>query len=78
MKDFPNFEQSSLEAVAAALGDMDEGLAGSEIGRLLVTCQMEDLNPSFTKRIRIYNASVVSLYRNGDRGAVLDFIRQSM
>lgn len=72
------FKQSSLEAIAAALGDTEEGLTGSEIGHLLATCGMQDPTPTLTKWRRLYNALADSQNRRGDRGAVLKFIRQSM
>lgn len=72
------FAQSTLEAIAAALGETEEGLTGTEIGHLLVTCGMNDPTPTLTKRHRLYNALAESQNRRGDRGAVLKFIRQSM
>ena len=72
------FEQSTLEAIAGALGDTDEGLTGSEIGHLLATCRIEDPTPGMTKRHRIYNALAASQNDRGDRKAVLAFMRHAM
>ncbi len=72
------FEQSTLEAIAGALGDTREGLTGSEIGHLLATCQMPDPSPGITKRHRVYNAFVASQRSRGERKAVLAFIRHAM
>lgn len=72
------FEQSTLEAIAGALGDTDEGLTGSEIGHLLATCRMADPTPEMTKRHRVYNAFAASQNGRGDRRAVLAFIRHAM
>ena len=72
------FSQSQLEAIAAALADTTEGLTGSEIGHLLMTCRMSDPSPSPTKRHRLYNAFVDSQNSRQDRSAVLAFIRNAV
>lgn len=72
------FSQSQLEAIAAALADTTEGLTGSEIGHLLMTCRMYDPSPSPTKRYRLYNAFVDSRSSRQDRRAVLAFVRNAM
>ena len=72
------FAQSTLEAIAGALGEIEEGLTGTEIGHLLATCRMQDPTPTLTKWHRLYNALAESQNRRGDRGAILKFIRQSM
>jgi hypothetical protein len=50
------FTQMQLQAIADALGDTSEGLTGSEIHHLLLTSKMMDVDPSGTKRHRLYNA----------------------
>lgn len=71
----PCFSQSQLEAIAAALGDTNEGLTGREIGRLLATCRMSDPTPTrANKRDRLYNAFAESQ----NRKAILAFIRHAM
>ena len=72
------FSQSQLEAIAAALADTTEGLTGSEIGHLLMTCRMSDPSPSLTKRHRLYNAFADSQNSRQDRRAILAFIRNAM
>jgi uncharacterized protein (TIGR02391 family) len=72
------FTQSQLQAIADALGDPSEGLTGSEIGHLLVTCKMLDPSPEMAKRHRLYNAFVHSQNTRQDRLAILAFIRKSM
>ena len=74
----PCFSQSQLEAIAAALGDTNEGLTGAEIGRLLATCRMSDPTPSLAKRYRLHNAFAESQNSRQDRKAILAFIRHSM
>lgn len=72
------FSQSQLEAIAAALGDTDQGLTGSEMSHLLRTCKMTDPDPALTKRHRLYNAFVKSQNKRQDRRAILAFIRHAM
>ena len=72
------FSQSQLEAIAAALGDTNEGLTGREIGRHLATCGMSDPTPSRTKGLRLSNAFAESQNRRQDRRAILAFIRHAM
>jgi uncharacterized protein (TIGR02391 family) len=52
------FPQQQLEAIAKILGDTDEGLAGSQIGHALLSCQIPDVDPANTKWKRLYNALV--------------------
>lgn len=72
------FTQSQLESIAAALGDTDVGLTGSEIEHLLMSCRMADPSPQMTKRHRLYNAFAKEQNKKQDRRAVLAFIRKSM
>jgi hypothetical protein len=50
------FTQTQMQAIADALGDTDDGLTGSEIAHLLETCKIADVDPTQTKRHRLYNA----------------------
>jgi hypothetical protein len=50
------FSQAQLEAIAAALGDTSDGLKGTEIAHLLATCSIGDVDPTLTKRHRLYKA----------------------
>ena len=47
------FDEDQVEAIARVLGDTDRGLTGSEIGRLLAKCGIDDPYPSSTKRDRL-------------------------
>jgi uncharacterized protein (TIGR02391 family) len=72
------FPQAQLEAIAAALGDTSDGLTGSEIAHLLATCSIVDVDPTLTKRHRLYNAFVKEQNQRQDRTHILGFIRHSM
>jgi len=72
------FSPAQLEAIAGALGDTNEGLAGSEIKHLLVTCKIADTDPDLTKRLRLYNAFAHNQDERQDRTHILAFIRKAM
>jgi hypothetical protein len=53
-------------------------LSGSEIGELLATCQMVDIDSAITKRHRLYNAFAHDQNTRQARTHVLAFIRKAM
>jgi uncharacterized protein (TIGR02391 family) len=72
------FSQEQLQAIADALGDTNDGLTGSEIAHLLVSCKIDDIDPTLTKRNRLYNAFANDQNRRQDRRPILGFIRKAM
>jgi uncharacterized protein (TIGR02391 family) len=52
----PSFSEQQLQAICDVLGDTSDGLTGSEIGRLLAQCRIEDPSPGVTKRNRLFHA----------------------
>lgn len=72
------FTQSQLQSIADALGDTNEGLSGSEIHHLLVTCHISDTDPLITKRHRLYNAFANYQNTSQKRDSILAFIRKAM
>jgi uncharacterized protein (TIGR02391 family) len=72
------FEQSELEAIAAALADTSEGLTGTEIGHILASLKMADPTPTMTKWKRLHNAFVERQNYSHNRRAILQFIREAM
>ena len=52
--------QVVIENIANILGDTNEGFTGSEIHNFLIQSQIEDIDPTNTKRIRLYNAFAAS------------------
>lgn len=56
MAAFESFDEPTLRAICNTLGDTDAGLTGSEIGQLLSASNIEDVDPTMTKRIRLYEA----------------------
>ena len=72
------FEQSELEAIAAALAHTSEGLTGSEIGHILASLKMSDPTPTMTKWKRLHNAFVERQSYSQNRRAIVQFIREAM
>src|SRR5581483_100729 len=74
----PQFSQSQVTAIAAALGDTSEGLTGTEIAHFLQLAKMADPTPDLTKRHRLHNAFATNQNQRGDRRAILSFIRHAL
>lgn len=69
---------SVVEEVANILGETTFGFTGSEIGRLLADCGIEDPYPGTTKRHRLREALLVRQRRDGAANAVVRFITEAM
>ncbi|MHC4542585.1 MAG: TIGR02391 family protein [Planctomycetota bacterium] len=74
----PSFSEANLEQVCNVLGDTSTGLTGSEIGRYLQECGIEDPNPGTTKRIRLYEALVSRQRRDACANNICGFIQRVM
>lgn len=72
------FTQAQLQAIADALGDTDDGLTGSEIAHLLASSKIADVDPTLTKRHRLYNAFAQDQNKRQDRIYILAFVRKAM
>jgi uncharacterized protein (TIGR02391 family) len=69
---------TTLQAVAAVLGDTDTGLTGREIGDLLHRLGMDDPLPGITKRDRLTEAFVRRQNRDQSPRRVITFITNAM
>lgn len=74
----PVFSANDLQALCGVLGHTDTGLKGSEIGRLLASCQIGDPAPTLTKRDRLFEALKARQDRDQCANAVLHFVQQAM
>lgn len=72
------FESGQLEAIAKVLADTNNGLTGTEIGRILEECKIEDPDPTITKWKRLFNAFVSFQNRNHAGNHVIIFINKAM
>lgn len=78
MPTIPKINEAHLEAVCDILGDTGSGLTGSEIGKLLARCGIDDPLPSYTKRIRLFEALRVKQNRDNCANNVINFIQTAM
>ncbi len=56
MATIPKLDENSLQQISNIIGDTNAGLTGSEIGKLLTQCGISEVDPSLTKRIRLFEA----------------------
>ena len=74
----PKFNDANLEALCNVLGDTGTGLTGSEIGRYLRECNIDDPSPGMTKRHRLFEALRGKQNADGCSNGVLAFVRRVM
>lgn len=72
------FEDAHIEAIARVLGDTYSGLTGSEIGRLLSQCNIDDPSAGQTKWYRLASALGERQRRDRAGNCVLQFIQAAM
>lgn len=72
---FESFDEPTLRAICNALGETDTGLTGSEIGQLLSASNIEDVDPTITKRLRLYEALSRKQASDNCGNNVANFIR---
>jgi hypothetical protein len=70
------FPEEHLQAAADILGGTYGGLTGSEIGRLLAQCGIDDPYPDHTKQFRLCEALKARQASDRAGNAVVDFIRE--
>ena len=68
-------DETHLESLCDVIGDTTEGLTGSEIGRLLARCGINDPIPDATKRVRLYEALRLRQKKDGCANNVLTFVQ---
>lgn len=66
---------AQIEQICKALGDTNNGLTGSEIGRMLADLGIADVDPTNTKWKRLYNALADRANRTGKTTAVYGLVR---
>ena len=75
MAAFDSFDDPTLREICNTLGETDTGLTGSEIGQLLNACNIDDINPTITKRIRLFEALSRKQAMDNCGNNVVNFIR---
>lgn len=73
-----SFDDQALRAVCDVLGETSDGLTGSEIGRLLADCGIDDPFANGTKRHRLFEALSARQKSDGCGNNVANFIKRTM
>lgn len=74
----PSIDAQILQSACDVLGATDDGLTGSEIGRLLTSCGIEDPFPGYTKRHRLFEALSVRQSQDGCGNNVINFVQAAI
>ncbi len=74
----PTIETQILQSVCDVLGATDDGLTGSEIGRLLSSCGIDDTVPGHNKRHRLFEALSIRQSRDGCGNNVINFVQEAI
>ena len=78
MASIPIFDAAHLQGICDIIADTSSGLSGSEIGRLLYALGIDDLQPSITKRHRLFAALDERQRRDACGNHVVAFIHSAM
>ena len=78
MAAIPFISETHLEAICDVLGATNGGLTGSEIGRYLRECNIQDMQPEITKRNRLFQALRDRQRGDGCANNILAFIKLVM
>jgi hypothetical protein len=74
----PKLPDAAVEEISKILGDTDDGFTGTEIGRLLEECGIDDIASGATKWKRLHAALTARQRRDQVANAVLAFIKIAM
>lgn len=78
MAKVPILQDNTLQAICNVLGDTSAGLTGREIGQILSSCGIDDPNPDYAKRDRLFEALSQRQRRDGCGDNVAAFIFKAM
>jgi hypothetical protein len=74
-KKFDPIPPNTLEALCRAIGDIREGLSGTDINKYLHDCKIDNPTPDITKWLRLYNALDQNQYYAKNSNDILKFIQ---
>ncbi len=78
MAKIEKFDLSVIESIAKILGDTVQGFTGSQIGKLLHECNIEDPFPGITKWKRLYEALKLKQEQDNCANNICGFIQHAM
>jgi len=76
MSAIPKLDENTLQEICNLIGDTDSGLSGSEIGKLLSQSNIDDPEPTITKRVRLFEALKLKQEKDGCSNNVFAFIQR--
>jgi uncharacterized protein (TIGR02391 family) len=74
----PALQPFILEAICQTIAHTNDGLSGTEIGKILGDCGIKDTDPSLTKWKRLYNAFIKWQNDNQCSNHILKFIQEAL
>ena len=77
-KIFPIISPNVLEALCRAIGDIPEGLSGTDINHYLERLKCQNPTPDITKWKRLFNAFGINQQSTGNSNTLLKFIQQAI
>jgi uncharacterized protein (TIGR02391 family) len=78
MPAIPIFEDQILQKLCDIIGNTSSGLTGTEIGKILKACGIDDVSPSIKKRDRLFDALLARQSRDRCGNNVVAFIQATM
>jgi uncharacterized protein (TIGR02391 family) len=77
-KVFAKISPQVLEAICRAVGDIGQGLSGTDINKYLQDCSIDNPTPDITKWKRMYNALGQKQHYAGNANDILRFVQLSL
>ena len=78
MAAIPKLDANILQEIAGIVGETEEGLSGTQIGRALQACGIKDIDPTNAKRVRLFNALVTQQEKDQCANNVFAFLHHVM
>lgn len=78
MSAIPKFDDNILQEVCNLIADTSDGLTGSEIGKLLAQSNIDDPEPTITKRARLFEALKAKQEKDGCSNNIFAFLQNVM
>jgi uncharacterized protein (TIGR02391 family) len=78
MAAIPKIDENSLQEICNVIAETNSGLSGSEIARLLSQAGIEDIDPTVTKRHRLFAALNSRQEKDNCANSIFAFIQRAM
>ena len=78
MPKYQKLNEEVLHNLCAVIGDTDNGISGSQIGKYLTSAHIQDPFPGITKRDRLFQALSLQQDKDGCSNNIFAFLRKVM